>query len=123
MKSTPKKLADGRWKIRIYPFHGSKSCRQFTGTTKKQCLEWAINEHNRITQNPSYNDNRRLSDLVDLWWSNYGQNLRSGKDRKIMMHNFILEVGDMPWQNFSAQNFLDWRTNKKAWERTQKIIS
>lgn len=115
MKSTPKKTSNGRWYIRIYPFKGSKSCRQYTAKTKKECLAWAQAEYNRLTGQTldQLNDKRKLSDLILLWFNTYGLNLRSGIDRKNMMLKFAQEVGDPEYKNFTADTFINWRAKRQ----------
>ncbi len=40
-------------------------------------------------------DKRTLSELVELWWSLHGQNLKDGKARKSKLENFVEHVGDI----------------------------
>lgn len=118
MKSTPIKLPDGRWRIRIYPFPGSKSCRQKTAITKKECLEWANREYALLHGASPEKDSRRLSELVKLWFEIYGVHLSSGKDRKNMMLNFCKSINDPFYQLFSARDFLLWRSGAKMSENS-----
>lgn len=110
MKSQPIKLPDGRWRIRIYPFPGSKSCRQKTAKTKKECLEWANREYAYLHGTKPEKDYRRLSDIIDLWYQIFGINLKSGYDRKNMMLSFSRTIGNPKYQSFNSQHFLKWRS-------------
>ncbi|WP_084205670.1 phage integrase [Thiomicrorhabdus chilensis] len=122
MKSQPVKLSDGRWRIRIYPFPGSKSCRQKTAKTKKECLEWANREYSFLHGSKPEKDYRRLSEIIELWFQIYGVHLSSGFDRKRMMLNFARQVGDPFYQNFSGRDFLAWRSSVKMGENSKNHI-
>lgn len=107
MKSTPKKLRDGRWKIRIYPFHGSKACKQKICNTKKEALEWANQTYDEIKG--TNDDQRTLSDLINLWFKYYGSSLRSGLDRKNQLLRFAEQINDPIWTEFNKSHFVKWR--------------
>lgn len=111
MKSQPVKLHDGRWRIRIYPYEGKKNCKQRTFKTKGECISWAQSEYNKIRGYETI-DNRTLNELIEIWYSNYGINLRSGLDRKKMMLRFVEQIGNIPWKKFSKKIFIEWRSQQ-----------
>lgn len=59
-------------------------------------------------------DERRLSDLVALWFSLHGQGLKSGDQVRRALENMVTSMGDPYACNFSANTFADYRADRLA---------
>ena len=112
------KLENGVWKADIRPngTSGKRYRKQFE--SKKEALAWlAYIKHNH-TQNKDWEppertkDKRKLSELIDEWYKNHGQHLNSGEDTHARLHNLCKEIGNPTAEKFSAQNFVEYRTQR-----------
>lgn len=59
-------------------------------------------------------DDRRLSDLVELWFKLHGQTLKRGEERQRALQAIAERVGDPRATDFTAANFTQYRAERLA---------
>lgn len=59
-------------------------------------------------------DDRRLSDLVDLWFKLHGQTLKRGEERQRALKAMAERMGDPRATDFTASNFTQYRAERLA---------
>jgi len=59
-------------------------------------------------------DERRLSELVELWYSLHGQGLKSGIHAHRELKNIVARMGNPMACNFTADNFAEYRSDRLA---------
>jgi integrase len=59
-------------------------------------------------------DHRRLSELVDLWYSHYGRTLANGETILHKFHHMVEAMGNPLASTFSAKNYADFRSRRMA---------
>ena len=111
------KLSDGRWFIDIEPVKGKRYRRKFK--TKAEALRFETHikaSHTHASPwNPLPKDNRKLSELIELWYEHHGMFLASPKKRKSVLDRFCKAVKNPIAKNLTQRNFLDYR-NKRLGE-------
>lgn len=114
------KLPDGRWFLDIEPVKGKRYRRKFK--TKAEALRFEIHiksTHAHNAQwNPSPKDNRKLLELIELWYSQHGLHLASSKPRKSALVRFCTAIKNPVANTLTPQMFLDYRH-----KRTLKGVS
>lgn len=64
----------------------------------------------------SQRDARRLSDLVDLWYSLHGQTLKRGEERQRALQAMAERMGDPQAVDFTASHFTKYRAERLSGE-------
>ncbi|GAL28588.1 phage integrase [Vibrio variabilis] len=59
-------------------------------------------------------DNRRLSELVDLWFTSYGITLANGAIIKAKFHAMVLSMGNPLANTFNAKMYSEYRSNRMS---------
>jgi len=84
--------------------------------TKSEAIRykaWLLNE---TTKNPEWEppkrDNRRLTDLIDIWYGNHGIHLKDNEKRLGKVTRICNELGNPYVSDFTAQQFLEYRSAK-----------
>jgi len=67
-------------------------------------------------------DNRRLTDLVDLWYSSHGIHLKDNEKRLGKLIRICTELGNPLVSDFTSQQFLEFR-NVKAEKYTASTLN
>lgn len=81
-----KKRSDGKWTVNIQP--GGRTGKQVKRVFKTQAEAklfetWFRSQHHQDPEwTPAKADNRRLKELIDLWWKGHGQGLSAGKNTR-----------------------------------------
>lgn len=65
-------------------------------------------------------DDRRLSDLVELWFGRHGQSLRDGEARKSKLLTVCQSLGDPLAVNFTARDFAAYREARLSGDITDR---
>lgn len=113
---TIKQLGDGRYKVDCRP-EGSEGGRvRKTFRTKNEALaferrimgEGVKGEYEKKPKT----DIRRLSDLVELWYTLHGQTLKTGESRKALLLLMVERMGDPRAVNFNSSHFAQYRAER-----------
>lgn len=64
-------------------------------------------------------DERRLSDLVRLWFKLHGQNLKTGEQRQSQLLTMVERMGDPKVHRFSANHFAAYRAERAEGKHTR----
>lgn len=64
-------------------------------------------------------DERRLSDLVRLWYRLHGQNLKTGKERERLLLSMAERMGDPRMHKFTANHFAAYRAERAEGKHTR----
>lgn len=114
---TIQKVKSG-WQVDVKP--GGRSGKRLRKTFEKKAdaLAWERWVRAQAQETPSWTppkkDPRRLSDLIDLWHRHHGVGLRSGEDTKRRLLALAQAVGNPLAENFSADHFAQYRTQRMA---------
>ncbi|TVZ38702.1 site-specific recombinase XerD [Alteromonadaceae bacterium 2753L.S.0a.02] len=74
---------------------------------------YIIAEHaNRKPWQEGQRDNRRLTELINVWWELHGQSLKRGEQRKTYLENLALEMGDPVAATISPKFYAGFRSNR-----------
>lgn len=104
------------WLIDIQP--GGRGGQRYRKTfpTKAEALAWETWLKSQVQQSPEWQparkDNRRLSELVDLWFKHHGMNLRAGKDTYSRLKHLCDALGDPAAEQFRPNMFAEYRARR-----------
>ncbi|MBI5330725.1 MAG: tyrosine-type recombinase/integrase [Betaproteobacteria bacterium] len=107
------KKADSGWLVDIQP--GGRGGKRFRKSfpTKAEALAWEtwLREKVRVSPEwaPAQKDRRRVSDLVDSWFSLHGVNLRNGAGARAKMLAALAVMGNPLVVDFGADLFSSYR--------------
>jgi site-specific recombinase XerD len=89
-------LPDGRWKVDIEPVKGRRFRR--TLKTKADAKRFELVCKQQVTQDsewsPKTKDQRKLSELINLWYDLHGHTLRDGERRKRALLSMTVRLKD-----------------------------
>jgi len=105
-----------KWRVDFRP-HGSSGKRvRKSFPTKKEAERFeAFIKQQAISDqpwNPSVKDNRRLEELIALWWNNHGKTIKSGSYTKRALELVCGQMGNPVGRKISAQTFYKWRSSR-----------
>lgn len=113
---TIKKSPSGSgWIVDVQP--GGRGAKRFRKTlpTKAEALAFDAWIKTKVTQSPEWapvrRDLRRLSDLVNLWHSHHGVNLRASNTFS-RLNNLCAALGNPVVDSFSADMFAEYRSRR-----------
>lgn len=96
--------------------HGKRYRKTFE--TKREALEYEAWLKTNVTQAPEWQpqkrDNRRLGDLIDIWYSQHGMHLASGKDTYSRLKNLCAAIGNPFAAKVSGELFAEYRSTRIA---------
>lgn len=107
-----RKQPNGKYIVEIYPQgRGGKRVRKTfaTQTEAKRFEQFSVNEAEQKPWLPSKEDNRRLNELVELWFTLHGQALTDGKKRKSKMQSMSLLMNNPIARNITSADFSKFR--------------
>ena len=85
-------------------------------TTKSRALAFERTLQAKVQDDSAYQvprkDERKLSDLVELWYKNTGSFLSSGKDTKQRLLSASIAMGSPSVAHFSVSCFIDYRSKR-----------
>ena len=111
----PKK-ANGKWKVDLRPqgHQGKRIRRSFD--TRAEALRFEAFVTNEASQgrewNPTAPDNRRFSDLIELWYETHGYFLKEGKRRRSALLAVAEAMKDPIAATMTGMDFTRYRKNK-----------
>ncbi|MCK9619171.1 MAG: tyrosine-type recombinase/integrase [Methylobacter sp.] len=113
-----KKNDSGKWDVDIRP-NGTngKRYRKTNIATKAEALRWeawikANKTKSKDWEPTTDTDKRKLSDLIELWYSAHGQNLKDGKNRLLMVNNLCTRLGNPRAENLKSSDFTNYRNER-----------
>ncbi|MBW5867892.1 tyrosine-type recombinase/integrase [Yersinia enterocolitica] len=110
-----KQLKDGRYQVDVRPqgAQGKRIRKIFSLKSKAQEFEKYIlqNFHDKPWQaKPA--DQRRLSELLDVWWMLNGRNQAYGDTYRVRLEKVIREMGDPRASQMTRKFMLEYRSDK-----------
>ncbi|MBP4002472.1 phage integrase [Pseudomonas koreensis] len=113
---TVKKLDDGRYEVDCRPEgrNGPRIRKKFRTKNEAMVYERQIlgNGAHGVFEKKTKADERRLSELVELWFSLHGQGLKSGTSVRRELRNMVLRMGNPLVCNFTADTFANYRSDR-----------
>lgn len=110
------KKADAGWQVDAQP--GGRGGKRFRKTfnTKAEALAWEAWLKTQINQDekwmPERRDLRKLSGLVELWFTHHGSGLRAGQDMHRRLKAMVEAMGDPVADRFTVDVFASYRTKR-----------
>ncbi|WP_234267467.1 phage integrase [Hydrogenophaga sp. NFH-34] len=110
------KKTDSGWLVDAQPAgRGGKRFRK-TLKTKAEALAWEAWLKTQINQDekwmPERRDLRKLSGLVELWFTHHGSGLRAGQDMHRRLQAMVEAMGDPVADRFTVDMFATYRTKR-----------
>lgn len=118
---TVRKLDDSKpklWLVEVYPEGRGGPRKRKRFATKGEALAWEKHVLAQPWQQPEveHGDERRLSELVVLWYGRQGQTLTDGDRRRDKLNWFAEALGNPLATEFTAQQFAAYRERRLAGE-------
>jgi len=106
---------DKGWLVDVRPTgrHGKRIRK--TLQTKAEAMRFEAHVIQKATQDKDWNakrDDRRLTDLVQLWWEHHGQTLRDQKRRKRVLIAISEALGNPVAEKLSPDQFTKYRSKR-----------
>ncbi|WP_374334465.1 tyrosine-type recombinase/integrase [Leeia sp.] len=105
------------WRVDAQP--GGRGAKRYRKTfkTKADALAWLAWLTTQVNTDPDWKpkkkDARRLSDLVSLWHTHHGMNLRAGEDTHARLQAMCIAMDDPPADSFTAEMFAEYRAKRQ----------
>ncbi|MDR6740989.1 integrase [Herbaspirillum sp. 1173] len=123
---TIKKTQTG-WQVNIQPGGRSGKRVKKTFASKAEALSWERYIRAKVQLEPEWapvkKDQRRLTDLVDLWHRHHGSGLRDGESRKRILIAMCAAMGDPYAERFAADEFAEYRLKRIEKGITQNTMN
>lgn len=123
---TIKKLEDGRYEVDCRPEgrNGPRIRKKFRTKNEAMVFECRLlgdGAHGSFEKKPK-RDERRLSDLVSLWYALHGKALKRGRARLLYLEKMVTHMGDPYACDFTSNDFTQYRAERLAgtWGRNIK---
>lgn len=118
-----KKLDTGEWLVDCRPEGraGPRIRRRVKSKNEAMHLERRImgdGSRGEFEKAPKL-DERRLSKLIDLWYTLHGQNLKTGEQRLALLLAMAERMGDPKAHKFTANHFATYRAERAAGKHTR----
>ncbi|WP_313308331.1 phage integrase [Stutzerimonas nitrititolerans] len=118
-----KKLDSGEWLVDCRPEGraGPRIRRRVKSKNEAMHLERRImgdGSRGEFEKAPKL-DERRLSKLIDLWYTLHGQNLKTGEQRLALLLAMAERMGDPKAHKFTANHFATYRAERAAGKHTR----
>lgn len=109
------KLSNGKWQAQVFPNgrDGKRIRRQFS--TKGEALAFEIYIKEQAAEKPwikEKEDQRRVVDLVETWFTSHGITLSDGETRRSAMHFSCQSMGNPLATEFNANMFASYREKR-----------
>ncbi|KVU60444.1 tyrosine-type recombinase/integrase [Burkholderia cepacia] len=112
------KRHNGKWLVDAQP--GGRGARRFRKTfdTQAEAKRYEAWLATQIAANPAWEperrDLRKLSELMNLWFTHHGSGLNSGEDTHRRLLAIAAAIGDPPADRFTVEAFAEYRTKRLA---------
>jgi len=116
----PKKTSKG-WSVDIRPEGATGRRVRKTFESKAEALRFesfTMAQAGRGEWNPTPADNRRLSELCQLWYDNHGKHLTDGVRRLSILNQITAAMRDPIAFHIKPEHYLRYRSNKEAQPKT-----
>ena len=123
---TIKKTASG-WQVDTQP--GGRGGKRFRKTfaIKAEAQQWQAWLKTQVTQSaewqPEKRDTRKLSELIDLWYSHHGSGLKAGANTYSRLKLACTAMGDPLADRFTVNTFATYRTERLAAGIAQNTVN
>lgn len=115
------------WQVNIQPGGRSGKRVKKTFKTKAEALAWERYTRAKVQINPEWvpakKDQRRLSDLIDLWYRHHGSGLRDGESRKRILIAMSNAMNDPYAEQFTPDQFAEYRLARVERGITQNTMN
>src|SRR5690554_200991 len=122
-----KKLPSGRWQVDVLlDGRGSRRIRKRfeTRVEAKRFEAYVLGQKDKAKEwNPSKKDNRRLTQLIQLWFNVKGVHLKDGERRKRCLESMALWLGNPVARSLLPSEFLAYRSHKFQDGASQKTLN
>lgn len=104
------------WRVDSQP--GGRGAKRFRKTFKTQAeaKAWEAWLKTQVTQNakwqPEKRDTRKLSELIDLWYTHHGSGLKAGANTYSRLKHACTAMGDPVADRFTVNTFAAYRTDR-----------
>ncbi|WP_081065724.1 tyrosine-type recombinase/integrase [Burkholderia multivorans] len=121
------KRHNGKWLVDAQP--GGRGARRFRKTfdTQAEAKRYEAWLTTQVSANPAWEpekrDLRKLSELIQLWFTHHGSGLRAGDDTKRRLLAIAEAIGDPPADRFTVDTFAEYRTKRLAEGITQSNLN
>ena len=122
-----KNTKDGRYRVDIQP--GGRNCRRYRKSfaTKGEALRFEamlIRNHTEgLEWNPEGSDKRRLSALIEIWYTEHGQHLKDGKARVRALNRACTVMGNPIAAKLKASDYLSYRNSRQNYDTNKSKVS
>lgn len=110
-----KKTPNG-WLVDIQPGGRGRKRYRKIHPTKADALRWEAWIVAKVTQSPDWSpprkDTRRLSELIELWYTSHGKQLKDGEHRLNILKRMVQQIGNPIGSEFNAAQFTAYRTQR-----------
>ncbi len=109
---TVKKLENGSYQAR-FQFDGKRYKRNFDSS--REAKAWEANTLQQLAAGKApvvAKDKRRLSELVDLWYSLHGHTLKDGDRRRGRLHHISKLMGDPVARQITGSSYTEYRSKR-----------
>jgi len=122
-------LKDGSnkpWQCELYPQgrNGKRIRKRFA--TKGEATAFERFTMNEVDDKPwlgEKSDNRRLSDLLELWWRLHGHTVKTGQQSYDIINKVIQTINNPLAIQFTAQDYLNYRATRQSYHPSKKDIT
>ncbi|RAM65489.1 phage integrase [Herbaspirillum rubrisubalbicans] len=115
------------WQVNIQPGGRSGKRVKKTFKTKAEALAWERYTRAKVQTNPEWvpakKDQRRLTDLIDLWYRHHGSGLRDGESRKRILIAMSNAMNDPYAEQFTPDQFAEYRLARVERGITQNTMN
>lgn len=122
---TVRQLKDGQWLVELRPEHSAiKQRKREKFASKKEAVaheRHLLNLADKGLMPDSKTDNRKLSDMVELWFDLHGHTLKDGQRRKNNLLHTCSMMGDPLARKFDVDFWMTYR--KKRMDDDQNSIT
>lgn len=121
------KQASGRWLVDVQP--GGRGGKRFRKAfdNKAEATQWDAWIKTQVVQDPEWmperRDTRKLTALVQVWFTHHGSGLRSGADMNSRLKAMVEAMGDPVADRFTVDAFAEYRTKRLAAGLTQNNMN
>jgi site-specific recombinase XerD len=115
------------WKVDMWPWgrNGKRIRRKFS--TKMEAMRFEKHVLAEAAQgkewNPSKGDNRKISQLIDVWYKGKGQSLKDGIRRKKCLHDIADLISNPIAKNIKPHHWLAYQESKRSKGISDKTLN
>jgi integrase len=104
------------WQVNIQPGGRTGKRVKKTFSTKAEAIAWERHVRAKVQESPEWSppkkEQRKLSDLVDLWFQHHGVGLRDGEGRKRILIAMCEAMSNPRADQFTASVFAEYRMKR-----------